>query len=267
MSFELQYVDYPAQGGPFCYAYIPWDSELFDTQFYELRFSDRCADVDRLLPLWQASFPAAGCGFACAKLSPDRVELTANLSKHGFYPVETMIETSRNLSDFKPVYPVDRPDLELRRGQEEDMPELMRIAACAFFRDRFHLDSSLSSDKADRRYAKWVENGFCAGEDFLVFEDVRKGTTLGFFHLREAAESIVDISLAALDPKYQGLGLGAQMYQALVLEYRRLGYKRIQTRISINNTAVLNLYAHLGFTFRNPLLTLHCSLPKRQSIG
>jgi len=47
------------------------------------------------------------------------------------------------------------------------------------------------------------------------------------------------------------------MYQAVLLECRNRGFSLAETHVTVHNLDVLNLFARLGFQFRNPSLTLH----------
>ena len=71
-----------------------------------------------------------------------------------------------------------------------------------------------------------------------MYEDTRKGAILGFYHIRDARDGAVDLSLAAVAPAYHGAGIGALMYQAMLNECRQRGYRTAVTRISLNNLPV-----------------------------
>jgi GNAT superfamily N-acetyltransferase len=173
----------------------------------------------------------------------------------GFYPIETTLEPYRKLKGFE--YPRRFEHLVLRPVQRGEIPQLLEIARQAFGSDRFHLDTNLPQEAADRRYQYWLENALTAGEHVLAFVDTRQDTCLGFCHLRAGEAGVVEFSLAGLDARIQKAGLGVIMYAQCLLACQELGYSQIVTRISVNNIGVLNIYAHLGFHFRHPTLTLH----------
>ena len=68
---------------------------------------------------------------------------------------------------------------------------------------------------------------------------------------------MVDISLTALDRKFQKAGLGPVLYAACVDECAGKGFRTVFTRISTSNIAVLNIYAQLGFSFYEPQIVMH----------
>ena len=105
----------------------------------------------------------------------------------------------------------------------------------------------------------WLDRAMQAAEPVFVYEDSAKKNILGFYHLRENAghPKSVYLSLAAIDVAYQKLGFGLLLYQTVLLECRNRGYAAAETHISVNNLDVLNVFARLGCSFRNPVMTLH----------
>jgi len=69
--------------------------------------------------------------------------------------------------------------------------------------------------------------------------------------------SINKIVLHALSENYRGRGLAKCLWSAACKELFDLGHGEIVSSISVSNVAVLNLYASLGFRFRNPLDVYH----------
>ena len=261
MSFELDFQSYPAPDGPIRFAYVPWDSELFGFPFFELTGTDIAPSaLEEHLPHWLRSLPVSSSGLVYTKVPATSVAVGTALARHGFYPVETMLTAHRDLSQFQPVMRQTSPPPRLRPATEADLPQMTALAGSAFREDRFHLDPQLPDDKASQRYQHWVENGFRSGDHVFAFEEGATGSLIGFFHARQTDPGTIDLSLAALDPKCKGTGLGGMMYEAAVLESRERGYNTAETRIVVSNVAVLNLFSRLGFRFRNPVVTFHCLL-------
>jgi ribosomal protein S18 acetylase RimI-like enzyme len=65
------------------------------------------------------------------------------------------------------------------------------------------------------------------------------------------------IVLNASSGKYRGKGLGKYLWSAACGELFSHGYGEIVSSISASNMPALNLYASLGFRFRNPLDVYH----------
>lgn len=262
MSFELVIRSFPAPDGPVRHAAVPWDSETFGFAIHEVKCEPTEAEpLARHLPALLAVLSAARPVLVVAKVPIHAVGLGAVLARQGFYPVETLLELHVALPRFKPLVSRLPSSPRLRRATEADLPRLRALAAGAFQTDRFHLDANLPKAKADERYAAWITRGLTAGDPVYVYEDARQ--VLGFYHLQGDAHdgTTVRLSLAALDPAHQRLGLGPLMYQAVLKECQTLGYTVAYTHISAANLDVLNLFARLGFAFRNPVTTFHWYAP------
>jgi len=251
-DFTLTYRPYPDADSPLQAARIPWDSALFGFPCWDVR----PGGVASALAAFVAERMAEGECLLVAKVPTHDVTMGRMLAENGFYVVETMLDIALPLARLAPSTAVARGAM-LRLATPADLEAILAIAGSAFHDDRFHLDPSLPSEKADQRYRGWVERGFAGGEPVFVYEDTRRETILGFYHIRELPNSAVDLSLAAVHPSCQGAGIGALMYQAVLGECRQRGYQTAVTRIAINNLPVANLFFRLGFTIREAVLTFH----------
>lgn len=265
MSFQLTFEPFPQPDGPLRYAPVPWDSEVYGFPFYELRGADTSPEVlSQHLSPWLSSLPTDQPCLVYSKIPTRAVAQAQVLTAHGFYPVETIAEISLPLARIIPLAARRPGQGQLRQARETDLPQVIAIARSAFSNDRLHLDPNLSPEKANERYGQWVERGFDASEPIFVYEDRRTGQVIGFFHIREIAPKTIDLSLAAVSRAYQGSGLGALMYEAVLTECQARGYQTAITRITINNLEIINLFARLGFMFRAAVLTLHWFRPTRE---
>ena len=66
-----------------------------------------------------------------------------------------------------------------------------------------------------------------------------------------------DLLLAGFARKYAGGGLGEFFWLRVLQNLGADGVDRVSTLISINNLSVLNLYARMGFKFRDSRATFH----------
>jgi ribosomal protein S18 acetylase RimI-like enzyme len=257
MPFSIVFNGWSHSKGKIRYGYVPWDSEIFGFAFYQL---DIAANFKGLLKSLHdlLVFLADGRKEKClifTKLPLQKIHLIQKLTAEGFYPVETVVVPYRELKTFRSNRRFK--SLRLRSVTVDDIPNLLNIARSAFLFDRYHLDHHLSNDRASYRYEYWLDNGIKAGDPVFVYEDTKDGRLLGFCHLKEVEQGIIDLSLAAIDPELKKSGLGFMMYSECLLECQHMGYTRIGTRISLNNVSVLNIYAQLGFLFRQPSVVLH----------
>lgn len=253
----MDYRPYPDQDSPLRAAHIPWDSELFGFPCWDVRpGGEASAMLATALAEFVAKRKSEGECLLVTKAPTREVAMGRLLTGCGFYPVETLLEIEMPLARLAPLTAMARGAV-LRLATAEDGEAILEIAGTAFHDDRFHLDPSLPPEKADERYRGWVERGFASGEPVFVYEDTRRGKILGFYHIRNLPNEVVDLSLAAVHPSCQGSGVGALMYPAVLEECRRLGCRTAVTRIAINNLPVANLFFRLGFTIREAMLTFH----------
>lgn len=258
MPFTLTFELFPPPNGPLGYAYVPWDSELYGFPFYELRCGDLLPEVlGGYLSSWLSGLADDRACLVYSRIPTKAVAVSRVLTNHGFYPVETTMDTYLRLSRFSPIVSGQSEKLRLRPATEPDLPWIITIAGSAFSTDRLHIDPNLPSEKADQRYAHWIELGFRAGETVFVLEDTQNARVIGFFHIREAAPKTIDLSLAAVDKDYQQTTAAILMYQTVLTECRTKGYQIATARISLNNINVVNLYLRLGFAIRSAVITLH----------
>lgn len=253
MAFSLDLKPHPGPGGPLSWARVPWDSDALGLEVFEIRFEDDAVAVERHLP----SLLPQLRGLVVARVAVGQARVARVLSAHGFYAIETTFELSLPLARRDSAKPVRFPaGFQLREAVASDREPIVEIARRAFDNDRYHLEPSIASARADARMAGWVERALDEGDPVFVLAD-REGRALGFFHVRPDAEGGLDLSLAAVAPELKRVGLGPLLYAAVLDEGRDRGFRTAYTRIAAQNLDVLNVYAHLGFQFLRSLMCFH----------
>jgi L-amino acid N-acyltransferase YncA len=264
MKFQVEFENFPSPAGPLRFGLLPWDTETFGFPVHEIQIpDDALAALDQHLAQLCDRLGRSRPALLVCKVPLVAVARPGRaLSRNGFYAVETLIEVHMALAQVKLFAPRLAQDLRLRHARPEDLPALVRMAQHAFRKDRFHADPNLSQANADRRFEAWVRRGMQAQDPVFIVEEQGSSGVLGFFHIREAtgAQKTVDLSLAAVDPSYHKTGLGVLMYQMVLLECGTKGFKFAESRVSVANGDVLNLFTRLGFSLRNPVVTFHCYL-------
>lgn len=130
------------------------------------------------------------------------------------------------------------------------------IASSSFGYERFHADPRLSSEKADLRYANWVESSFTSSSQNLL-KIVESDQIVGFFVFETLKEAEVYWHLTAISPSHQGRGLGEKGWKSVIDYHRHNKVSKISTTIAAMNVPVLNLYSKLNFKFSPPEATFH----------
>jgi len=125
------------------------------------------------------------------------------------------------------------------------------LATCreAFRHGRFHRDFNVERRLADLRYENWLKTLHAAGQ---VYGLKWEGHAAGFI-----AHEGGKLVLHALDGSHRGRGVAKHLWSAVCADLVRNGASELSSSISIANTAALNLYASLGFHFRNPVDVYH----------
>ena len=125
--------------------------------------------------------------------------------------------------------------------------EIFTIAKKSFPYDRrFHLKPECNNKTAEIEIKKWVNEL----NDVLVC--FYKENLIGFLALKETNNDTLFVHLAAVDEKYRLTGAALSLYASALNIAKEKGYKKLEGRISSQNTSVMNIYAHLGASFSEP---------------
>jgi GNAT superfamily N-acetyltransferase len=205
----------------------PWDSAVYGVETYELqRVSE---DV--------LARAAASPGHYTAKVDP--LASKKLLHDFGFYYCDTLIEPHCRAGE---LYSFARAGVAV--ADDIALEPLLAVCHGAFAHDRFHRDFNLDPADADRRYDQWLRQLHGAGEVHGLLVD---GNLAGFIAL--SGNRMV---LHALAGEYRGKGLAKCLWSAACTHFfEDLGLETLESSISAANLPVLNLYASLGFSFRN----------------
>lgn len=214
---------------------IPWDSAALGRDAFEL--ADAGAEA-----LAQMGAP----GHYTVRIAP--LASRELLQRNGFYYCDTLVEPYCAAADLK-LQHHSAAGFDRRPALEP----LIAMCSGAFQHDRFHRDFNVDRRLADLRYANWLRTLHAAGK---VYGLAWEGAVAGFI-----ATEGGKLVLHALDSHYRGRGIAKHMWSTVCADVVRDGASEISSSISITNTAALNLYASLGFRFRNPLDIYHRVIP------
>jgi len=141
--------------------------------------------------------------------------------------------------------------LEFQRAGIEHLEEIQRIAMNSFQHGRFHEDPFIPYEWAQKRYENWIAD--LISTDFYIF---RIKNQIGGFFCYTKKDGEIDMPISGLSQDALKLGgfLWVNMFH-FISELENT--TRIRNLISGANTAVVNLYARLGFSFDEPLFGYH----------
>lgn len=167
------------------------------------------------------------------------------MQRNGFFFADRTVKTTIGLS--KIAVDLDRfirlPIIETTDFKDD----VLRIAVASFAYDRrFHVLPDCSTDVSSVVLKKWVE------ELDTVFIALFKERPVGFLALKETAPDTVFVHLAAVEEKYRMTGAAMALYADACKIAKERGYKKLEGRVSTQNTAVMNVYTAFGATFSDP---------------
>jgi GNAT superfamily N-acetyltransferase len=257
-AFSLHYEPVCSQRPEFgSAALVPWDSEIFGFAIADYKLGDpasiAAAESDFRAAVFSWARAESVRMMSCAAPAEHLLAMPA-LSRMGFGFIELGLRASLNNVQKRQMAPF--PAL-LRRSVPADFAGVESIAATAFRAGRYSADPLVAPEAAAQRYIVWIEKALAAADPGdRVFVMGEAGDPTCFFHLRIAG-AVADLRLAAVRSDLQGGALGYRLYNAVLRRLQEEGVGRIVARLSATNTAVLNLYASLGFSFSNPEIVLH----------
>lgn len=167
------------------------------------------------------------------------------MQRNGFFFADRTVKTTIGLS--KIAVDLDRfirlPIIETMDFKDD----VLRIAVASFAYDRrFHVLPDCSTDVSSVVLKKWVE------ELDTFFVALFKERPVGFLALKETAPDTVFVHLAAVEEKYRMTGAAMALYADACKIAKERGYKKLEGRVSTQNTAVMNIYTAFGATFSDP---------------
>lgn len=168
-----------------------------------------------------------------------------NMQKQGFFFVERTVRAT--ISVAKISADIDRfirlPIIETTDYKDD----ILNIAINSFLYDRrFHLLPELNTVVASSVLKKWIDDL----DNVLVA--LYKNKPIGFLALKETDANTLFVHLAAVEEKYRITGAAMALYARACEITKKCGYKKLEGRISTQNTAVANIYANFGAVFSDP---------------
>jgi len=210
----------------------PWDSRIFGMPTFEIfdatqqELQEACAEP----------------GHYTVRVSP--LQSKQQLHETSFYYCDTLIQPYCTPTSFRAFH-----DAAATFSQDLPIDELLPICATAFKHDRFHKDFKLQPAWADLRYCNWLRDLHAAHKvSGLLYQQ----QLAGFMAVDENL-----LVLHALAPGFMGKGLAKFLWTPVCESLFAQGHAEITSSISVSNVPVLNLYARLGFKFREPVDLYH----------
>lgn len=216
------------------------DGHAFNTAWYgEPAGIVRDPAAMAALPPAEAHAALDRFAFVELRCAPEAVD-RARLARLGFFLADTQIHFRLGLKALAPTASVAA--LQLRWADERPFA----VDHMAPFRhERFQHLPGMTAARLDARYATWAAQLIAASPDTCLAVE-HGGVTQGWFlSERRGARLRLALAMTAAGATITGLHL----YLAAALGYAARGHGVGEASFSVHNTAVLNIYAHLGARF------------------
>ncbi|MDI1341197.1 GNAT family N-acetyltransferase [Polaromonas sp.] len=221
---------------PVTFKQSPWDSAVFGVGTCEIVEPSR-----EILEL--ATRIPGHYTVRVDPLAPKR-----DLQDHGFYYCDTLIEPYCSVERFTAF-----DDEAVAITQDIALDPLLEICHGAFSHGRFHRDFNLDATLADQRYDNWLAQLYRSNRVYgLLYQDELAG-----FIAVDAGRLVLHAVAEAL----RGRGLAKRLWTPVCRGLFDQGHSELTSSVSAANLVVVNLYAALGFRFRQPVDIYHRLTP------
>jgi hypothetical protein len=212
---------------------ISYDTNVFGMNVYEIKSLSQ-ATLDNMLQ---------NPGHYTIKIDP--LASKKILHEYGFYYCDTLIEPFCSQDRF-----VCFLDDKISLSREIVIENLLALGRNVFEYGRFHRDFNLNKELAELRYLNWLKQLHQQNAIFLLQYE---GCLAGFIAFDKNK-----LVLHALNHQFRGKHLAKFFWSHACKELFDEGYTELTSSISAANLSVVNLYASLGFRFRNSVDVYHC---------
>lgn len=189
--------------------------------------------------------------------SPTFIHLA--LAEAGFHVGSQSLTVCADLTAIAPAVAKIPLRGTFRSTTERDADAVAAIAQAGFLNARFTSDPYFPAEWGGMLYAAWARNLVMGAADIVVVAE-RNGRVIGFVSMcMDDVRRARVPDLMAVDPKYDGFGVGVMLVRHMLDWYRERGKRYMIGGTEKNNTAINALYARLGVTFLDGNVVYHAS--------
>jgi dTDP-4-amino-4,6-dideoxy-D-galactose acyltransferase len=140
---------------------------------------------------------------------------------------------------------------------KHDLNKLENMAIESGKYSRFKLDSNFQKNEFERLYLEWIYQSYQKKMALEVLVYSVDEELAGFITITNKNKNLSDIGLVAVDPKFQGKGIGGILLDAAEKYSFVNGYKEIQVVTQEDNINAAKLYRKKGFDFDSKTYIYH----------
>ena len=150
----------------------------------------------------------------------------------------------------------------LRMFREADLPQVLQLARTAYVHDRFHADSALDTETADRVNEVWVRNSCLGHIADAVIVAAAGDTVLGYVTCRVDKEATRvlgmgcgEIGMVATTTSARNSGVASAATIHALEWFAMQGVEFVEVGTQLRNIAAARLYERCGFRLAAASLT------------
>jgi len=246
--------------GVACWTPLAWDSRQFG--FFAARLDFLVAAGSRAQVLRTKSdllkdaledCAAQGVRHITTRIDASDITSIEALQRAGFELIDGIQTFSLRMCE-RPAAPARRDSFDLRLFEESDLPQVLDLARTAYTHDRFHVDSAIGQETADRVNETWLRNS-CNGEiaDAVVIAHAGN-TVLGYVTCRIDREATRvlgigcgEIGMVATVSQARRSGVAAAATYSSLDWFASQGVEIVEVGTQLRNIAAARLYERCGF--------------------
>jgi len=221
----------------------PWEIKNLNKRVVEVTISENDFDINQILELEKSH------DYIAVKVEVNKPNVYIKLQELGFYFIESQLSISKkvkdlNINDKTLNYLTNNysiKDITTKACIDE---LLSKLTNNTFSTDRIYIDPQLGPNLSLNRYRNWIASEYLNSKLSWIVHDNEK---IGFALYKVSNGSFIGL-LGGVFDEYQGCGHGIATAMAWYLYYlKNKNIKSVKTKISSNNTPMLQLYNYYNF--------------------
>lgn len=235
-----------------------WLSAILGKKAYKLTLDDNCVSRLKMTKSAMTDFftiTPKEPFFVFCKVSPLKGEYVQLLENLSFHLTDTNITLEKDISRQL------KKDItyNIRFAKPEDEERTVDLAAHSFEYSRFHLDSRIPLETANRVKGEWVRNFFHGKRgDSMVLASFG-GEIFGFLQLMHQQDGVLVIDLIAVDGNHLRKGIASAMIAFAESHYEN--FRKIRVGTQGANIPSLRCYEYIGFRTISANYVFHYHYP------
>jgi dTDP-4-amino-4,6-dideoxy-D-galactose acyltransferase len=257
--------------GVACWRILDWDSQQFGMKAARIEHLEARGDYASALKAKLSMLDqmlgecrnASICHLSARVESGDLSAVHA-LEARGFQLLDG-IQTFSLLLSGEPA--ASNTPFEIRLASAADLPDVLRIARTAYVFDRFHGDSALSTETADRIHEQWVRNSVEGRTADAVIVACQRSRPVAYVTCKVDWDTrgipgamVGTIVLVATDAAHRGKGAARAATLGALDWFRNHSVDIVEVGTQLRNIPAGRLYENLGFRLAGTSLTFRLLL-------